>query len=87
MTSSSIFGGKMKISTTIKVGLYLSRLILNLTIIWLTSTWGVRKARKAFEKELIRSGMPKEAAKKLAKKYPSVKDIVTREVWNSMRRF
>ncbi len=77
----------MKISTAIKVGLYLSKLVLNLALIWLTSTWGVRKARKAFEKELVRSGMPKEAARKLAKKYSSVKSIVTRELWNSMRQF
>jgi hypothetical protein len=77
----------MKISTIIKGGLYLSKLVFDMFFIWLTLGWKVRKARKAFEKELVKSGMPKEAAKKLAKKYSSVKDEVMKQLWSSVRKF
>jgi len=77
----------MKISTIIKAGLHLSKLVLNLIFIWLTLGWKVRKARKAFEKELVKGGMPKEAAKKLAKKYSSVKDEVMKQLWSSVKKF
>ncbi|MDH5460017.1 MAG: hypothetical protein OEW71_03155 [Candidatus Bathyarchaeota archaeon] len=77
----------MKISTIIKAGLHLSKLVLNLVFIWLTLGWKVRKARKAFEKELVKGGMPKEAAKKLAKKYSSVKDEVMKQLWSSVKKF
>jgi hypothetical protein len=77
----------MKISTIIKAGLHLSELVVNLFFIWLTLGWKVRKARKSFEKELVKSGMPREAAKKLAKKYSSVKDNVMKQLWGSVRKF
>ena len=77
----------MKISTIIKAGLHLSKLVLNLVFIWLTLGWKVRKARKAFEKELVKSGMPEEAAKKLGKKYSSVKDEVIKQLRGSVRKF
>jgi hypothetical protein len=76
----------MKISTIIRAGLHLSKLLLNLFFIWLTLGWKVRKARKAFEKELIKSGMPSEAAKKLGKKYSSVKNEVMKQLWSSVRK-
>ena len=68
----------------IGAGVHLSTLILNLIVIWLTLGWKVRKARKAFEKELVKGGMPKEAAKKLGKKYSSVKDEVMKQLWGSV---
>jgi len=74
----------MKTSTIMKGGLHLSKLVLDLLLIWLTLGWKVRKARNAFEKELVKSGMPKEAAKKLAKKYSSVKDEVMKQLWGSV---
>jgi len=77
----------MKISTVIKSGLHVSRLGLNLGFIWLTLGWKVRKARKAFEKELVKGGMPKEDAKKLGEKYSSVKDEVMKQIWGSVRGF
>lgn len=76
----------MKISTIIRAGLHLSKLLLNLFFIWLTLGWKVRKARKAFEKELVKSGMSSEAAKKLGKKYSSVKDEVMKQLWGSVRK-
>jgi len=77
----------MRISTIIRAGLHLSTLILSLGVIWLTLGWKVRKARKAFEKELVKGGMPKEAAKKLGKKYSSVKDEVMKQLWGSVGKF
>ena len=77
----------MKISTVIKSGLHVSRLGLNLGFIWLTLGWKVRKARKAFERELVKGGMPKEDAKKLGEKYSSVKDEVMKQIWGSVRGF
>jgi len=74
----------MKTSTILKGGLHLSKLVLDLFLIWLTLGWKVRKARNAFEKQLLKSGMPKEAAKKLAKKYSSVKDEVMKQLWSSV---
>jgi len=74
----------MKVSTIMKGGLHLSKLLLDMFFIWLTLGWKVRKARNAFEKELVKSGMPKEAAKKLAKKYSSVKDEVMKQLWSSV---
>lgn len=76
----------MKVSTIIKSGSHLSQLLLNLFFVWLTLDWKVRKARKAFEKELMKSGMPREAAEKLGKKYSSVKDEVMKQLWGSVRR-
>jgi hypothetical protein len=77
----------MRISTITKAGLHVVVLISNLAIIWLTLGWKVRKASKAFEKELVRSGMPKETAKKLAKKYSSVKDKIMKQLWGSIGKF
>lgn len=73
----------MKISIIVKSGLHLSKLSLNIFLIWLTLGWKVRKARKAFEKELLTAGMSKNAANKLAKKYSSVKDEVMKQLWSS----
>ena len=77
----------MKISIIIKGGLYLIKLVLDMLLIWLTLGWKVRKASKAFEKELVKNGMPREAAKKLAKKYSSVKDNVMKQLWSSVGKF
>jgi len=76
----------MKILTIIKAGLYLSKLLADLFFIWLTLGWKVRKARKAFERELVKRGIPKETARKLGKKYSSVKDEVMKQFWGSVRK-
>jgi RsiW-degrading membrane proteinase PrsW (M82 family) len=50
------------------------RLLSSLFVIYLTLGWKVRRARKAFEKELIREGMPEEAVKRMGARYAAVKD-------------
>ncbi len=77
----------MKSLTIIKAGLQVSKLGLSVLLIWMTLDWKVRKARNAFEKELVRAGMPKETAKELAKKYSSVKDEVMKQLWGSVGKF
>jgi len=74
----------MKITAIVKAGLHLIKLILNLGFLWLTLGWKVRKARKAFEEELMKGGIPKETAKKLGKKYASIKDEIMRQIRGSV---
>jgi len=59
----------MKITSIISIVLHGARLLLFLLVLWLTLGWNVRKARKAFEKELIRLGMAKKDAKRLSACY------------------
>jgi len=53
---------------------YIVRLLCSLFAAWLTLGWKVRKARKAFEKELIKQGMSREGAKRLGAQYTILKD-------------
>ena len=53
--------------------------LLRLGFIRLTLGWKVRKARKAFEEELIKSGVSKETARRLGKQYSSMKDNLINE--------
>lgn len=55
-------------------GIALLRLLVSLFLIWLTLGWKVRKARKAFEKELIKQGMTRRDAKRISAQYASLKD-------------
>jgi hypothetical protein len=76
----------MKISTVISAGLSLIRLLLSLFALWLTLGWKVRKARKAFEKQLIRQGMAKKDAKKLSAQYSKMKNEIMNSLKGSMFR-
>jgi hypothetical protein len=72
----------MRISIIISASLSLISLLLNLFVLWLTLGWRVRKARKAFEKQLILQGMAKKDAKKLSAQYSKLKD----DVMNALKR-
>jgi hypothetical protein len=63
-----------------------AKLIFQLFWIWITLDWKVRKARKAFEKELIHQGLPKECAKKLSRQIEYAKDQIIRSIWQSTGR-
>ena len=68
----------MKLLSIINIGLHVIRLLLSLTALWLSFGWKVRKARKAFEKELVKMGMAKKDAKKLSAFYSKLKEEITR---------
>ena len=58
------------------------RLLGSLAVIYLTLGWKVRKARRALEKELVKTGMPKDAAKRIGAQYAALKD----DTINAMKR-
>ena len=76
----------MKITGIISIVLHGVRLIISLLALWLTLGWNVRKARKAFEKELIRLGMAKKDAKRLSACYSKLKnDIINSLKYSAFR--
>jgi len=64
----------MKSSGVVSAGVSLIRLLLSLFTLWLTLGWKVRKARKAFEKQLIQQGMSKRDARRLSAQYSRLKN-------------
>lgn len=63
------------------------RLLCSLFVIWLTLGWNVRRAKKAFEKELIKQGMSKQDAKRISEKYVALKDEAINAFKRSFRIF
>ena len=72
----------VKMSTILSASASIVRLLGSLFAIWLTLGWKVRKARKAFEKELIAQGMSQEDARRLSAHFKILKD----ELMNAFRR-
>lgn len=64
----------MKISSLISAVLSLIRVLLSLFALWFTLSWKVRKARKAFEKELMQQGMAKRDAERLSAQFSKLKN-------------
>lgn len=64
-----------------------ARLLFSLFVIWLTLGWNVRRAKKAFEKELIKQGMSKQDAKRIGEKYTTLKDEAINAFKRSFRIF
>jgi len=60
-----------------------AQLLVQLFWIWITLGWNVRKARRAFEKELIRQGIEKEDAKRLSKQIKILKDQIMGSIWQA----
>ncbi|MEM2420032.1 MAG: hypothetical protein QXL38_03490 [Candidatus Bathyarchaeia archaeon] len=67
----------MKLRSVIGIILHATRLLLSLLFLWLSFGWKVRKARKAFEKELVKAGMAKKDARKLSEWYSKLKNDIT----------
>jgi hypothetical protein len=59
-----------------------AKLLTQLFWMWLTLGWHVRKARKAFEKELTRLGVPKGDARRLSRQIKVAKDQMIGMVWH-----
>ena len=58
----------------IKSGPNLIRLMLNLGWMYVTLGWRVRRARRAFEKQLMRQGMSRKDAERLSYAYVELKN-------------
>ena len=66
-------------------GIALAKMLASLFLIWLTLGWKVRKARKVFEKELIKQGMAKHDAKRISAQYAALKDNIENAFKQSLR--
>jgi hypothetical protein len=76
----------MKIGSIFSIALHLTRLSLILFVLWLTFGWKVRKARKAFEKQLILQGMKKKDAKRISANYVKLKNDIVNALKSSFLR-
>jgi hypothetical protein len=77
----------MKINTLVSAFLSLASLMFDLLVLWLTLGWKVRKARKAFEKQLIKQGMKKGDAKRLSAQYSKLRNDVMSALKGSLFRY
>ena len=75
----------MKIRSIISIILSILYILFNILILWATLGWNVRKARKAFEKQLIRNGMAKKDAQRISAQYSKLKNDVMNTLKRSMR--
>jgi hypothetical protein len=67
----------MKILSIMSAGVNLTRLILSLIGLWIELSWSLRRARKAFEKELIKQGMKKQDARRISAQFTKLKNEMT----------
>jgi hypothetical protein len=67
----------MKILGIVSAGVNLTRLILSLIGLWVELGWSLRRARKAFEKELIKQGMKKQDARRISAQFTKLKNEMT----------
>jgi len=76
----------MKIQTVVVSFIYLTRLLMSLFAMYVTLSWRVRGARKAFEKQLVRQGMSKNDAKRISAQFSKLKDGMMDTVKGSLFR-
>jgi len=62
------------IVTVLKGSYYILKMSGSLLTAWLTLGWHVRRARKSFEKQLIKGGMAREDAEQISEVYSDLKD-------------
>lgn len=74
----------MKLRSIISIILQVTRLLLILLVLWLSFDWKVRKARKAFEKELVKAGIAKRDAKKLSAWFSKLEKEIKQAVKTSL---
>jgi len=80
-------GRSLLIVSVISGAVSVVRLLSSLGVIYLTLGWNVRRAKRAFEKELIKQGMPKEDAKRMSARYAALKDEALNALKRSIRPF
>jgi len=67
-------GRSLLIVSVISGAVSVVRLLSSLFVIYVTLGWNVWRAKRAFEKELIKEGMPKEDARRMGARYAALKD-------------
>jgi len=67
-------GRSLLIVSVISGAVSVARLLSSLFMIYVTLGWNVRRAKRAFEKELVKEGMPKKDAKRMGARYAALKD-------------
>jgi hypothetical protein len=72
----------VKLSAIVSASANIFRLLGSLLGIWLSLGWQVRKARKAFERELIAQGMTPQDAQRLSAHFQILKD----DIMNAFKR-
>jgi DNA polymerase III delta prime subunit len=72
------------VKTLVKSTPNLARMGTSLFWMYLTLGWKVRKARKAFEKQLVSQGMSKEDAKRLSVCFSELKNSITRMLFQGV---
>jgi len=80
-------GRSLLIVSVISGAANMVRLLSSLFLIYLTLGWNVRKAKKAFEKELIKQGMRAQDAKRMSAKYAALKDEALNTLKRNLRTF
>jgi hypothetical protein len=67
-------GRSLLIVSVISGAVSVVRLLSNLFVIYVTLGWTVWRAKRAFVKELVRAGIPKEDARRMGDRYAALKD-------------
>ena len=62
------------IATVLKGSYYILKMSGSLLSAWLTLGWRVGRARRSFEKQLVKGGMTREDARQVSKVYSELKD-------------
>lgn len=75
----------MRFSSIVSVVSSITHILGSLIILWITLGWRVRRARGAFEKQLVRQGMSKEDAKRISAQYSKLKDDVLGTIRSGLR--
>ncbi len=77
----------VKLSAVLSASANVFRLLGSLLAIWLSLGWQVRRARKAFERELIAQGMTPQDAQRLSAHLKILKDDIMNAFKRSIIRF
>jgi hypothetical protein len=67
-------GRSLLIVSVISGAVNVFRLLSSLFVIYVTLGWKVWRAKRAFENELIKAGIPKEDARRMSARYAALKD-------------
>jgi len=61
-----------RIISILQIAYFIFRIILCLLSSWISIKWKVRKARRAFEREVVKHGISKEEARRLSEVFTAL---------------